>query len=175
MRHFFVWRGLDEWRAESCTAELGDEGLHARGVQIGPKHRIRYEVVTDPALITRILFVRSHTAEGERSLRLARDPDGSWSADDEPLAHVQGALDCDVALSPLTNFMPARRLGPEPADHVMAWVAVPGLEVLRSEQRYEPVGPGRVRYVGLDHEFSAELELDEHGFVSRYPGLAERA
>ena len=57
----------------------------------------------------------------------------------------------------------------------MAWVAVPGLEVLRSEQRYEPVAPGRVRYVGLDHEFSAELELDEHGFVSRYPGLAERA
>jgi hypothetical protein len=31
-----------------------------------------------------------------------------------------------------------------------------------------------VRYVGLDHEFSALLELDEAGFVTRYPGLAER-
>ena len=36
------------------------------------------------------------------------------------------------------------------------------------------VGEGVVRYVGLDHEFSALLELDEAGFVTRYPGLAER-
>jgi hypothetical protein len=28
--------------------------------------------------------------------------------------------------------------------------------------------------VGLDHDFAADLELDEHGFVIRYPGLAER-
>ena len=41
----------------------------------------------------------------------------------------------------------------------------------RSEQRYEPLGHGRVRYVGLDHDFTAVLELDEAGFVTRYPGL----
>lgn len=125
-------------------------------------------------LVTRILLVRAHTAVGERSLRLVAIP-GSWTADDEALPHVQGALDCDRALSPLTNFMPARRLGGEPADRVMAWVSVPALEVLRSEQRYEPLLPGRVRFVGLDDGFTAELGLDEHGFVTRYPGLAERA
>ena len=70
--------------------------------------------------------------------------------------------------------MPAARLAGEPAEHVMAWVAVPELEVLRSEQRYEPAGPGRVRYVGLDDDFTAVLELDEDGLVTRYPGLAER-
>jgi hypothetical protein len=46
--------------------------------------------------------------------------------------------------------MPARRLAGEPVDHVMAWVTVPDLAVLRSEQRYED------------------------GFVMRYPRLAER-
>ena len=30
MRLFYVWRGVDEWRAESCTVELNDEGLSAR-------------------------------------------------------------------------------------------------------------------------------------------------
>jgi hypothetical protein len=175
MRLFYVWQGLDEWRAESCTVELDEGGLEARGVQIGRGHRLRYELRTDARLITEELLARVHTDAGERSLDLARESDGGWRSDGESLPHVQGALDCDLALSPLTNFMPARRLGEEPADHVMAWVDVPSLEVLRSEQRYEPAGPGRVRYVGLDHDFTAELVLDEHGFVIHYPGLAGRA
>jgi hypothetical protein len=175
MRLFYVWRGLDEWRAESATIELGEDGLEARGVQIGREHRLRYELRTDAQLITQALLARVHTLAGERSLELVRDPAGGWRANGEPQPHVEGALDCDLALSPLTNFMPARRLGDEAADHVMAWVSVPDLKVLRSEQRYQPVGPGRVRFVGLEDGFTAELELDEHGFVVRYPGLAERA
>jgi uncharacterized protein len=175
VRLFYVWRGLDEWRAESCTIELDDGALTARGVQIGRGHRLRYELRSDPDLITRELLARVHTAAGERSLKLTREADGSWHADGEALPDVQGALDCDLALSPLTNFMPAHRLGSEAADHVMAWVSVPELEVVRSEQRYEATGPGRVRYTGLDTDFTAELELDEHGFVVRYPGLAELA
>jgi hypothetical protein len=62
-------------------------------------------------------------------------------------------------------------------DFVMAWVSLPELEVSRSEQRYEHVRPGRVRYVdrGVHAGFTAELEVDEDGLVVRYPGLAERA
>jgi len=70
--------------------------------------------------------------------------------------------------------MPARRLGGEPVDHVMAWVSVPDLAVLRSEQRYEPIDASHVRYIGLDSDFTADLELDEDGLVVRYPRLAER-
>jgi hypothetical protein len=86
---------------------------------------------------------------------------------------LEGALDCDLAFSPLTNFMPARRLGPEPVDHVMAWVSVPDLGVRRSEQRYEPIDDHHVRFVSLDGDFVAELELDDDGLVVRYPQLAE--
>jgi hypothetical protein len=46
--------------------------------------------------------------------------------------------------------------------------------VLRSEQRYEPIDERHVRYIGLDSDFTADLELDEDGLVLRYPGLAER-
>jgi uncharacterized protein len=91
-----------------------------------------------------------------------------------PQPHVHGALDCDLAFSPTTNFMPARRLAGEPVVHVTAWVSVPDLAVLRSEQRYEPIDARTVRYVSLDTDFTADLELDEDGFVMRYPRLAER-
>jgi uncharacterized protein len=174
VRRFVAWRGLDDWRAEACTVRLGDEGLRASGVQLGRAYRLGYELATDPALLTRSLVLSVDDARGTRALDLLRHEDGSWTAGGERLPHVEGALDCDLALSPLTNFMPAKRLGDQPVDHLMAWVDVPSLEVLRSEQRYEPLDRRRVRYVGLDHDFVAELELDEDGLVVHYPGLAER-
>jgi uncharacterized protein len=168
-----VWRGVEEWLAEACEVTLSGERLHARGVQLGAEphpYRVDYELTTGANWVTERLRV----ACGELSLDLVRAADGSWTANGEPLPHVQGALDCDLAFSPITNFMPARRLAGEPVDHVMAWVSVPDLAVLRSEQRYEPIDARTVRYVGLDSDFTADLELDEEGFVVRYPRVAER-
>ena len=168
-----VWRGLEEWLAESCEVALDGDRLHARGVQLGAEphpYRADYELTTGADWVTESLLV---SCAGRR-LDLIRAPDGSWLANGDPLPDVQGALDCDLAFSPLTNFMPARRLTGDVADHVMAWVSLPDLGVRRSEQRYEALGPGRVRFVELDGDFTADLELDEDGFVVRYPRLAER-
>jgi Uncharacterized protein conserved in bacteria len=98
--------------------------------------------------------------------------------DAERAPELDGALDCDLAFSPLTNLMPVRRsaLHVEQGAHdfAMAWVSVPDLAVHRSPQRYEHVRPGVVRFVSLDSDFTAELELDSDGLVVRYPRLSER-
>jgi hypothetical protein len=172
-RRLLVWRGLEEWLAEACEVELEGDRLHARGVQLGAEpdpYRVDYELTTGPDWVTERLLV----ACGERSLDLVRADDGSWTANREPQPHVEGALDCDLAFSPLTNFMPARRLAGAPADHVMAWVSVPDLALLRSEQRYEPIDARHVRFIGLADGFTADLELDADGLVVCYPRLAER-
>jgi uncharacterized protein len=175
MRRFFAWRGLDEWRAEGCTIERGDHGLRAVGVQLGADYRLDYGLETGPDLFTRRLVLTVKDADGERGALLERsEEDGAWSANGRPLAGFEEAVDIDLALSPLTNFMPIARLGGEPADHLMAWVDVPSLDVTPSRQRYEPIGPSRVRFVGLDDGFTAELVLDGDGFVVHYPDLAER-
>jgi uncharacterized protein len=176
MRRFIAWRGLDEWRAEGCRVERGDHGLRAVGVQLGSTYQLDYGLETGPELFTRRFVVTVKDADGERGILLERsDGDGAWSLNGDALPLVEGALDIDLALSPLTNYMPAARLGDEARDHVMAWVDVPSLEVIRSPQRYEPMGPRQVRYVGLDSDFTAELDLDTDGFVLHYPGLAGRA
>jgi hypothetical protein len=168
-----VWRGLEEWLAEACDIEVDGDRLHARGVQLGAEphpYRADYELTTGANWVTERLFVSC----AGRELELRRAADGSWTAAGEPLPDLEGALDCDLALSPLTNFMPARRLGAEPTDHVMAWVSLPDLGVRRSEQRYERLDERRVRFSELDGDFTADLELDEDGFVLLYPQLAER-
>jgi hypothetical protein len=175
-RRQLVWRGLEEWLAEECSVLVEEDRLRAEGVQLGAEphpYRVDYELLTAPGFVTERLIARARDAEGSRTVELLRASDGAWTANGEPLPEVEGALDCDLAFSPLTNFMPARRLGAEPVDLVMAWVSVPDLGVRRSEQRYEPIDDHRVRFVSLDSDFVAELELDDDGLVTRYPRLAE--
>jgi hypothetical protein len=172
-RRRLVWRGVEEWLAEACEVTLDGDRLQAAGVQLGAEpepYRADYELTTGADWVTERFLVGC----GGRELDLRRAPDGSWSANGAPQPHVAGALDCDLAFSPLTNFMPARRLTGDSADHVMAWVSLPDLAVTRSEQRYERIDDRRVRFVGLEDGFTAELELDEDGLVVRYPRLADR-
>jgi uncharacterized protein len=177
----YIWRGLEEWLAEAALIELYDERLTARGTQLGVEpepYRVDYELTTGSGFITRRLSLTARTATAERNLELVRESDGGWSADSKPLPELEGALDCDLANCPVTNTMPVlrerMREGAGPKDFVMAWVSLPDLGVRRSAQRYEPVDDHTVRYVSLDSDFSAELELDDEGLVLRYPHLAER-
>ncbi|MGH2982102.1 MAG: putative glycolipid-binding domain-containing protein [Solirubrobacterales bacterium] len=200
-----VWRGLDNWRAELAEVELGPSRLSARGVQIGVsgvvptgpdevedspvRYRVDYELSTAEGFVTSRLAVTASGQGWRRELLLERPGEGEWRCEgdaggDLGLPGPGGdpsdfaeALDCDLGLSPLTNFMPVRREGLTDggvaADFVMAWVAVPGLSVHRSEQRYEPIDARTVRYVGRHRSFVGELELDEDGLVLLYPGLGE--
>jgi hypothetical protein len=192
--HALVWRGLDAWRAEYVSATLGSDRLLARGTQVGVDplpYRVQYALDTAPGFATARLTVDAEGVDTRgvrwsRRLDLRRENEGGWwlSADghgDVDLPQAGGvpeafaeALDCDLGFSPLTNTMPILRLEAEPRDHVMAWVSVPDLGVHRSEQRYEPLGERRVRYVGRHRDFVGELALDEYGFVVHYEGLAER-
>jgi uncharacterized protein len=170
-----VWRGLEAWLAEAALVVIDGEQLTATGTQLGAEpepYRLDYELATAERFVTARLHVLARTAVGEHELDLRRTPDGAWTVDGQPRPDLDGALDCDLGNSPLTNTMPIRRAGA--GDFAMAWVSVPDLAVHRSPQRYEPIDARSVRYVSLDGDFRADLELDEEGFVVRYPQLAER-
>jgi hypothetical protein len=169
-----AWTGLEEWLAEVTTVELEPDGLRAAGTQLGAVYRAHYELDARGDWRTRHLRVE---VPGTGTLDLAHDGDGSWTVDGAPRLDLQGALDCDLAFSPLTNLMPIRRHALHEragaADFVMAWVSLPDLAVTRSGQRYEHLRPGLVRFSG-DDGFTADLELDADGLVATYPRLARR-
>lgn len=181
MSRAVTWRGLEEWQAEHSRVDLWEAGVAASGVQLGVEprpYRLDYHLDAPSDWITRRLDVDASGAGWRRSLVLEHDGAGAWTRDGERIAELDGALDCDVAFSPLTNVMPVRRydLHERGGSHdlVMAWVSVPDLGVHLSPQRYEHIRPGVVRYTALDGDFTAELELDGDGLVVRYPRLAER-
>lgn len=162
---------------ETAWVELGDGALRARGRAVGTvpePYWITYGLETTDRYVTRRLTVTAEDAAGTRTLDLRHDGRGGWTAGDEPLPDVDGALDCDLGLCPLTNTMPVLRhalhRAPREREFLMAWVSVPDLAVQPSRQTYTYLGPGRAGFGSGD--FRSELEIDEDGLVRDYPRLA---
>ena len=198
-----TWTGAedDPERVETATLVLDDRTLVARGTSRASSYVAAWSLVTGDDWVTRRLDVSVHGAGWSRRLALVRDGD-AWTGlaqqhgDGGPAAvpgladpeSVAGALDCDIALCPVTNTMPILRHGlvtappgPEIA-HVMAWVDLPSLAVIRSEQRYGTVAPydeeaghAVVRYASASRDFVGDLTVDRDGVVVDYPQLAYRA
>ncbi|MBO1334118.1 putative glycolipid-binding domain-containing protein [Streptomyces sp. VRA16 Mangrove soil] len=170
---------------ETAWVEWGDGALraHGRAFGVGPgPYWVTYELETGEQYVTRRLRVCVEDADGVRELELLRDADsGQWSGNGRVLAGLDGALDCDLGLCPLTNTMPVRRhalhRAPGERTFLMAWVAVPELTVTPSRQTYTHLGPtenggARVRYAS--GTFRADVEFDAEGLVVDYPRLAHR-
>lgn len=136
---------------EVARAERRGRDLVAEGTQLGAVYELRYRL---EAGILALELV------GERSLDV----------------ELGDADFFDLGFSPLFNSLPVirdRLLEDGPAcTYVMRWVEVPSLELHRSEQRYEPLGNGLVRFQAGG--FIADIKFDAAGFVLDYPGLARR-
>ncbi|NDO91060.1 putative glycolipid-binding domain-containing protein [Cellulosimicrobium composti] len=200
-----AWTGWDDDpdRLEAATVVVRGDRLAALGTSRATTYATSWALRTGPGWVTEHLDVSVHGVGWSRHLDLVRTPDGAWSADvresgtapsdlappgiDDPAA-LDGALDCDVALCPVTNTMPILRLGllgDAPAaretELVMAWVELPSLRVLRSDQRYaarSPLDPatgrGVVTYTSATRDVTADLTVDADGIVVDYPELARR-
>ncbi|HEY3008386.1 MAG TPA: putative glycolipid-binding domain-containing protein [Micromonosporaceae bacterium] len=195
------WRRTDTAGADHALVDDA-RGLYARGVAVAATpvpYTCRYELVTDEGWATARLEVTAEGAGWQRTARLERatgrwrvttaeqgDLDRALVAAGRARAALPGteepdrlaeAVDVDLGAAPLFNTLPVRRLGLLAAppgterDVVVAWVLVPSLQVVAAEQRYVALDGG-VRF--SSRSFTAELDLDEDGYVTRYPGLAER-
>jgi hypothetical protein len=180
-----VW--MKDAGAEYAEVDFA-EGLAATGTAVGADpvpYRVEYSLRTTPDFVTESLAVRTSGAGWWRSLDLRRDAAGTWTCHTEGTGaldgpppgcvdDLDGALDCDLGLSPLTNSMPVLRHGLLKEGGrvalIMAWVAVPHLQVIRHPQWYTHLDQGSVRFES--EGFTADLSYDADGLVSDYPGLA---
>ena len=60
------------------------------------------------------------------------------------------------------------------AQLIMAWIDIPSLQVIASDQYYSSVDSETVRYESGTRGVDVELEVDGGGVVVHYPDLARR-
>jgi hypothetical protein len=146
-----AWTGQRAPRLEVAHVERRGKDLTAVGTQLGAIYELRYRLAR-----TRL----SLEVVGQRSLEV----------------DLEDADFFDLGWSPLFNSLPVIRDGllehGPPRDYVMRWVDVPSLEIQVSEQGYEPLGEGLVRFRA--GTFTADIRFDEAGLVVEYPGIATR-
>jgi hypothetical protein len=146
-----AWMGQQAPRLEVAHVRRQGKLLTAVGTQLGAVYELRYRLAR-----TRL----SLEVVGQRSLEV----------------DLGDADFFDLGWSPLFNSLPVISDGlleHGPAhNYVMRWVDVPSLETHMSEQGYEPLGDGLVRFRA--GTFTADIRFDEAGLVVEYPGIATR-
>jgi hypothetical protein len=146
-----AWIGEDAPRMEVVRVERRGRDLRAEGTQLGGTYELRYRLEADVLALELV---------GELSVEV----------------ELGGADFFDLGYSPLFNSLPVIRDGllerAQPRSYLMRWIDVPSLDVQQSEQRYEALGEGLVRFRAGD--FTADIQFDAAGFVVDYPGLARR-
>jgi hypothetical protein len=197
-----LWRRLDTAGTEHVVFD-DRRGLVVRGLATAADpvpYACRYELFTDDAWVSARFEATAEGAGWLRTLRMERaagrwrvttaeqgDLDGALRHAGHAPAPLPGsddpdrlgdALDLDLYASPLTNTLPLRRLnllGVPPgtaATVLVAWVLLPSLAVIANEQSYTVLGGQLVQYAS--GTFTADLTLDPDGYVTHYPGLADR-
>jgi uncharacterized protein len=140
----------------------------------------RFSVVVDTRWQTRSCFVEVLGGDGLDRVTLTADALGHWTLDGRDWDELEGCLDVDVSISPLTNTLVVRRLGLEVGEERsidVAWLDVPSLAVARVTQTYrrEPDGPHGLQYVYADPTYgSFAFGTDPFGVVREYQGLFAR-
>jgi uncharacterized protein len=197
--HLVAWIGPEPPRIDVAHVRTRRERLSAHGSSTGADYALTYRLVTGPRWITRRLDVRVEGDGWWRQLTVDRANRGGWSSrrtevagDSDPMVTIadhpelDAALDCDLALCPLTNTMPVLRHGllvasrqgeTRTADLTMAWVSVPELDVQANAQRYDsgvPVATGGAQIRYQSGSFIEHIEVDAHGLVVSYPSIGRR-
>ena len=147
-----AWVADHPARMEVAHVEQTAPDFVACGTQLGVTYELRYRINPQGLHLELV---------GERTLDLDLDAADFF----------------DLGWSPLFNSLPVIRDGlldaGSPRDYLMRWVEVPSLQICLSEQRYEPLGNGVVRFRA--GEFVSDITFDRQGFVVNYPEIGKRA
>lgn len=163
-----VDHGDQEWTAHGVALAVLPEG----------SIRVEYDLRVWPAGYLLVAAVSSE--RGYRRVELSRNADRRWcDSAGTAIPKLDGCTELDLAITPLTNTLPLRRLRADPGratDLDVAYISVPSLRVSRSLQTYTCLERlrGGATWLYASKRFRAELEVDADGIVERYSDLWRR-
>jgi uncharacterized protein len=138
---------------------------------------VKYRIECHPDWRTRLVWVEQRRGLEHSALVISQDDQAKWAAQGATIDSLNGCLEVDLELTPITNTLPINRLKlgiGQRAEIVAAWIRFPSLEIVRAHQSYERLKAKTYRYRSLASGFTADIEVDEDGLPIRYEGIWER-
>ena len=184
MNEELAWTSL-RWPGVELAETAFDQGCwrvdSAVLLVLGRKpYRVTYQISSDSTWRTRGFTITLTSSGTIRSLSVEADGDGHWFADDGGrLAALDGCIDLDISITPLTNTLPIRRLALAAGASQgisAAYLRIPELTLSKAAQRYTYLGDDAQgkRFHYESGSFRADLRVDAADYVSDYPGVWRR-
>jgi hypothetical protein len=174
-----LWRRLDEPGHDACRLYAGDGGHALDGTAVfregGAISRLDYRVRFDDGWRTRDGVIRGWTADRVVEHTIVRAASG-WTMDGVAVPELDDLVDLDLGFTPATNLSQIRRIDLAPGASVdvpVAWIDLAEDRLSAMSQHYERLTATTYRYESPTFDYEAVLDVDEHGFVRRYPSLWE--
>ena len=175
------WRRTDVIGLERLALTVSPDGITAESTVVCVEDggfAVRHRWRLTPDWRAQSVEVEHFGTEQHIRLTLERSDDG-WLVDGVRRPDLDGVDEPDLSITPFCNTFPIRRTSGEVGARLTldtCYIDAAAMEVARSRQRYERLGPNRVRYVdlGLSAGFEADLDVDDAGIVLRYEHLFER-
>ena len=172
-----AWPGLEHLEIRERPDGIDFDGLVVAHVD-GEALRLAYRLRCDADWTARRLEVARHGVSPD--LVFESDGKGHWTdGAGTELPELAGCIDVDIAVTPLTNTLPIRRLSWQPGqarDLLMVYVAVPEMTYQLARQRYTWLesGPSGAVFRYESGAFRRDLWIDPDGLVIDYPGFWRR-
>jgi uncharacterized protein len=173
-----LWRRLDRPGHESARICSRDSRWHLTGTAVFSHEsqpcRLDYSIACDAEWRTVAAQVAGWVGDETLDLIVSVGMDQTWRLNDTEYPVVAGCIDLDLNFSPSTNLLPIRRLNLEVGQEAQvraAWLRFPSFQLEPLEQIYRRLSTTTWRYESAGGSFVRELEVNEEGFVTLYPGL----
>ena len=171
-----LWQRLETPCLERFVLEE-DDGFTLSGTVVleldAQPASVTYRITTTPDWRTKQVAVTIERGAKEKKLELRVDEAQRWWQGERELTELRGLYDVDLSITPATNTLPLRRLGPNIGESykvTAAWVKFPELDLEPLPQRYTRTGEHHYRYESgtAFADFSAELTVDDAALVTEY-------
>lgn len=188
-----LWKRLDQPGLEYAMLQSSAKGGwliqgDVVGAIDGMPSRVVYQVRVDHRWHTHRLAVDVLVGGTRHRLHIINHARRGWRTrpDNRALPHLDGCIDVDLGISPVTNTLAINRLKlgiDQEADVTTAWVRFPEkendvLSIAPLAQRYKRLAGRRYLYRSGDSyddlSYQAILEVDDLGLITYYEGAWER-
>jgi len=176
MQKKITWHGQAWQSEEQCEISSSEAGIEVRGSiqgtsEDGQDFEINYTLELSPEWQIQHVVVRDAKDEGNE-LDLQYE-NGQWFAvDGWHLGNFDHVEYVDITLTPLTNTLPIRHLEfaeGEPQSISVLYIDLPSFKVRKVDQYYTKIGKNTYRF--QQDDFTADIVVDDEGFVVVYPNL----
>jgi len=173
-----IWRRLDRPGHESARVSYTDPYWQLEGAAVFVHEqqacRLDYQITCDSEWRTLSGKVAGWVGNEIVAIDLSVDSAGRWQLNGEECTAATGCVDLDLNFSPSTNLLPIRRLNLSIGEDAMvraAWLRFPSFKLEPLEQLYRRVELNTYRYESAGGKFVAELQVNDAGLVTNYPGV----